>query len=54
MAHLKVFDSIEPCFGCGGKEFSLLFRDGSAMPERQVNERCDHCGYERPAGWQRP
>jgi hypothetical protein len=54
LAHLKVFDSIEPCPSCGSKKFSLLFRDGSDMPERQVNERCDDCGDERLGGWQRP
>jgi hypothetical protein len=54
MAHLKVFDSIEPCPSCGSKKFRVLFRDGSDMPERQVNERCDDCGDERLAGWQRP
>lgn len=48
LADAQVSDSIEPCPGCGGKKFGLIFRDGSDLPERQANERCDDCGDERP------
>lgn len=49
MASVQMSDSIEPCKGCGGRKFSLIFRDGSSLPERQTNERCDGCGEERPS-----
>jgi hypothetical protein len=49
MADVQMADSIQPCDGCGSKKFSLIFRDGSSLPERQANERCDGCGEERPS-----
>lgn len=50
MSKVYLTDSIEPCKTCGGKRFGLIFRDGSNLPERQANERCNDCGEERPRG----
>ncbi len=49
MTDIYLSDTIEPCPGCGGKKFSLIFHDGSDLTKRQANDRCNDCGKERPS-----